>query len=111
MYISHIHIFFPSYTLTLKKKQPFRGDHVEVVTLDYDPTNITYNELLNLFWNNHEYGLTTRVKRQYMSLILYHNDEQMEIALASIKEERVRRAPEVIKTEIAQAGPFYAAEE
>lgn len=87
------------------------GDHVEVVTLDYDPTKITYQQLLNLFWNNHEYGLTTRVKRQYMSLILYHSEEQKQIALASIKEERVKRAPEVINTEIAAAGPFYPAEE
>lgn len=79
--------------------------------MDYDPTKIVYAELLDLFWNNHEYGLTTRVKRQYMSLILYHNDEQKRIALNSIKEERVKRAPEVINTEISSAGPFYPAEE
>lgn len=89
----------------------YRGDHVEVVSLDYDPTKIVYAELLDLFWNNHEYGLTTRVKRQYMSLILYHNEEQKRIALNSIKEERVKRAPEVINTEISPAGPFYPAEE
>lgn len=88
-----------------------RGDHVEVVSIDFDPTKVTYIELLDLFWNNHEYGLTTRVKRQYMSLILYHSDEQHRIALDSIKEERVKRAPEVINTEIAMAGPFYPAEE
>lgn len=82
-----------------------------MVSLDYDPTKITYTELLNLFWNNHEYGLTTRVKRQYMSLILYHNDEQKHIALDSIKNERVKRAPEIINTEISPAGPFYPAEE
>lgn len=89
----------------------FRGDHVEVVRIDYDPDKITYEELLNLFWNNHEYGLTTRVKRQYMSLILYHNEEQKEYAMASIKRERVNRVPEIINTEIAIAGLFYAAEE
>lgn len=82
-----------------------------MVSVDYDPTKVTYPELLHLFWNNHEYGLTTRVKRQYMSLILYHNDEQKHIALDSIKEERVKRAPEVINTEISPAGPFYPAEE
>lgn len=66
---------------------------------------------MDLFWNNHEYGLTTRVKRQYMSLILYHNDAQKAAASNSIKTERVKRAPEVIRTEIAEAGEFYPAEE
>lgn len=87
------------------------GDHVECVSLDYDPKKVSYKELLNLFWNNHEYGLTTRVKRQYMSLILYHSDEQKQMAIKSIEEERVKRAPEVIITELAAAGPFYPAEE
>lgn len=81
------------------------------MSLDYDPTKISYEKILGLFWNNHEYGLTTRVKRQYMSLILYHSEEQKTAALKSIKLERVNRAPEVIITEIAQAGEFYPAEE
>lgn len=79
--------------------------------MDYDPSKVTYEKLLDLFWNNHEYGLTTRVKRQYMSLILYHNEEQKAAALKSIKSERVKRTPEVIITEIAEAGEFYPAEE
>lgn len=41
-----------------------RGDHTEVISIDFDPTVVTYNQLLALFWNNHEYGLTTRIKRQ-----------------------------------------------
>lgn len=40
------------------------GDHTEVIAIDFDPTVVSYNELLALFWNNHEYGLTTRIKRQ-----------------------------------------------
>lgn len=79
--------------------------------MDFDPRKVSYKELLDLFWNNHEYGLTTRVKRQYMSLILYHNVEQKRIAIESINEEKVKRSPEVIITEIAAAGPFYPAEE
>lgn len=81
------------------------------MSIDYDPTKISYAKILDMFWNNHEYGLTTRVKRQYMSLILYHSEAQKAAAEASIKVERVRRAPEVIRTEIAQAGEFYPAEE
>lgn len=84
---------------------------MEVISLDYDPSKISYEKLLDIFWNNHEYGLTTRVKRQYMSLILHHSDVQKTAALNSIKVEKVNRAPEVINTEIAKAGEFYAAEE
>lgn len=103
--------FVKQKALTQKKTFKFSGDHTEVVTIDYDPTKISYSQLLNLFWNNHEYGLTTRVKRQYMSLILYHTEAQKHYAENSIKEERINRAPETIITEIAEAGPFYAAEE
>lgn len=78
--------------------------------MDYDANKISYKQLLKIFWNNHEYGLTTRVKRQYMSLILYHNEQQKEEALASLEEERITRSPEVIITEIAAAGIFYPAE-
>ncbi|KAH8397000.1 hypothetical protein KR215_007240 [Drosophila sulfurigaster] len=87
------------------------GDHTEVLEIDYDPTVVSFKELLELFWNNHEYGLTTPIKRQYASLILYHDDEQKEIAEASKKEEQVRRAPEVITTDIAPKENFFAAED
>lgn len=46
-----------------------------------------------------------------MSLILTHSAEQQETANKSRKEEQVKRAPEVIITEIADAREFYAAEE
>lgn len=55
--------------------------------------------------------MTRRVKRQYSSLILYHSDVQKRAAMESIEEERVNRVPEIIITEIAEAGPFYNAEE
>lgn len=42
----------------------YRGDHTEVIEIDYDPKTISYEDLLSLFWNNHEYGLTTKIKRQ-----------------------------------------------
>ncbi|XP_055624607.1 peptide methionine sulfoxide reductase-like [Toxorhynchites rutilus septentrionalis] len=87
------------------------GDHTEVIEIHYDPTKISFTDLLDLFWNNHEYGLTTRIKRQYMSLILYHNDKQRRISEASRAEEQVKRAPEQITTEIAPAGIFYPAED
>ena len=87
------------------------GDHTEVLEIDYDPNVTSYKQLLHIFWNNHEYGLTTPVKRQYISLILYHDEEQKQIAEESKMEEQKRRAPEVITTEIAPKTNFYAAED
>lgn len=42
----------------------YRGDHTEVIEIDYDPKTISYEDLLELFWNNHEYGVTTIIKKQ-----------------------------------------------
>ncbi|KAG5887831.1 hypothetical protein JTB14_022689 [Gonioctena quinquepunctata] len=86
------------------------GDHTEVIEIDYDPKIISYEDLLQLFWNHHEYGLATVVKRQYMSLILYHSEEQKLAAEVSLKKEQHQRK-EQLRTEIAPAGPFYPAED
>ncbi|XP_068618816.1 peptide methionine sulfoxide reductase [Battus philenor] len=86
------------------------GDHTEVIELDFDPKTVSYEELLDMFWANHEYGLTTKLKRQYQSMILYHDDEQKEAAEASYKQMQVR-SNEPLRTEIAPAGIFYPAED
>ncbi|CAG9862587.1 unnamed protein product [Phyllotreta striolata] len=85
------------------------GDHTEVIEIDYDPKTVNYEELLDLFYAHHEYGLTTKVKRQYMSLILYHDEEQKLAAENSIKSEEQKRNTKLI-TEVAPAGKFYPAE-
>lgn len=82
-----------------------------MITIDYAPTEITFLQLLDLFWNNHEYGLTTRVKRQYASVIFYHNDDQARIAHESLQNERLNRPTEQIITEIVKADIIYTAEE
>ncbi|XP_055317536.1 peptide methionine sulfoxide reductase-like [Sitodiplosis mosellana] len=87
------------------------GDHVEVITIDFDPNEVTYSQLLDLFWNNHEYGLTTRVKRQYASVIYYHNDEQKRVASESLESERINRPTEQIITEIVKVDTIYTAED
>lgn len=87
------------------------GDHTEVIEIEFDPQVISYKQLLDLFWNNHEYGLTKKMKKQYMSLILFHSPEQKVIAEQSREEEQVNRAPEVIITELAPASTFYPAED
>ncbi|KAF5288259.1 hypothetical protein FQA39_LY04027 [Lamprigera yunnana] len=86
------------------------GDHTEVIELDFDPKSITYEQLLELFWKNHEYGLTTKIKKQYASMILYHNNVQKEIAETSLMHERSNHTVELC-TEIKPASIFYPAED
>lgn len=87
------------------------GDHVEVITIDFDPNEISFLQLLDLFWNNHEYGLGTRVKRQYQSIIFYQNDKQKCIACESLQYEKINRSTTPITTQIIPADIIYVAEE
>lgn len=86
------------------------GDHTEVVDIEYNPDVISYTELLSLFWQNHEYGLTTKIKRQYMSLILYHDEEQKLLAEKS-REQEQRKRTDMIFTEVRKFERFYPAED
>ena len=58
--------------------------HAEAVEVEYDPNEISYEELLDVFWNNHNPTTLNRqgpdIGIQYRSAIFYHNDEQKEIA-------------------------------
>jgi peptide-methionine (S)-S-oxide reductase len=85
------------------------GDHAETIQIDYDPSKISYAELLEVFWSSHD---PTRPawKRQYMSAIFFHNEEQKRLAL----ETRDRKATAVQKkiyTEIIPFAEFYLAED
>jgi len=84
------------------------GDHTETVDVDYDPSQTNYAELLKIFWNNHD--PCTRNKRQYMSAIFYHDDEQKELALKT-KDEMTKQKNRPITTEIAPAKEFTDAED
>ena len=84
------------------------GNHTEAVQVEYDPSQISYDELLAVFWDSH--AATQRsFSRQYASLILYHDDEQRRLAEESKtrEQERVGR----IYTEIVPVGTFYQAEQ
>jgi len=93
-----------------------RTGHAEVVEVKYDPSRLTYDDLLTVFWENHDPTTLNRqgpdVGEQYRSAIFYHDDEQKAAAEAS-KEERDRsgkyRRP--IVTEITPASAFYEAED
>ncbi|WP_276255583.1 peptide-methionine (S)-S-oxide reductase MsrA [Halomontanus rarus] len=55
------------------------GDHTEVVQVEYDPDELSYDDLLDVFWANHGWS-SPAPKRQYRSVVLAHNDEQFETA-------------------------------
>ena len=55
------------------------GDHTETVQVDYDPAQITYAELLEVFWQGHN-PRSRPYSRQYMAAVFYHNQEQKELA-------------------------------
>jgi peptide-methionine (S)-S-oxide reductase len=79
------------------------------VQVDYDPSQITYAGLLDVFWQGHN-PQTRPYSRQYRAVVFYHNEEQKELALAS----RERVAAELggqVYTEVLPAGEFYMAED
>ena len=88
----------------------------EDVEVEYDPNEISYEELLDVFWKNHN---PTTLNRQgpdigikYRYVIFYHNDEQKEIAEKSKQTlEKSRQFENPIITEIVPTPTFYDAEE
>lgn len=81
------------------------GDHTETLQLDFDPTQISYTQLLELFWQSHT-PARKAWKRQYMSAIFVHNAEQQALAEAS-KAKLVGD----VHTPILPASTFYMAED
>jgi len=90
--------------------------HAEVVEIEFDPAKISYRELLEVFWSNHNPTTLNRqgpdVGDQYRSVIFYHSPEQRAAAEAS-KEElgKTGRFQRPIVTQIEPAPKFYRAEE
>ena len=94
-----------------------RTGHAESVLVEYDPSVITYNQLLDEFWNIHDPTTPNRQGpdrgTQYRSAIFYTTEEQREKALSSM--ERVQSSDRLkdrnIVTEISPYSEFYRAEE
>jgi len=94
-----------------KKDPTYRsiGDHSETIQIDYDPTRVSYKDLLLVFWQSHD-PTSKSWSRQYMSAIFYHNDEQRKLALETKALEEERRNKK-IQTEIVPFSKFYLAED
>jgi peptide-methionine (S)-S-oxide reductase len=91
-----------------------RTGHAEVVQVEYDPAQVSYNDILKVFWENHDPTTLNRqgpdVGAQYRSAIFFHSPEQEAAAKAS-KEQMQSRYKNKIVTEIEPASEFYRAEE
>ena len=90
--------------------------HAEIVQVEYDPSKISYHEILDIFWNCHDPTTLNRqgpdVGTQYRSVIFYHNQEQETEAKKSKQElESSGKYKKKIVTEIVPASEFYKAEE
>lgn len=90
--------------------------HAEVVQIEFDPANISYRQLLDVFWANHDPTTRNRqgpdVGRQYRSVVFYHSPEQKaEAEEAKSALEKTGRFRRPIVTEIEPATRFYRAEE
>ncbi|HEV2192964.1 MAG TPA: peptide-methionine (S)-S-oxide reductase MsrA [Nitrosopumilaceae archaeon] len=91
--------------------------HAEVVQVEYDPIMVSYNDLLTVFWNNHDPTTLNRqgpdVGDQYRSAIFFHDAEQE--ATAKISKEKLQNSDKFkskkIVTEIVPASSFYKAED
>jgi len=90
--------------------------HAEVVEVDYDPERVSYDQLLDVFWSNHNPTTKNRqgfdIGDQYRSAIFVHDDEQKAAALASRDAlERSGKWRRSIVTEIEPAPRFWQAED
>ena len=95
-----------------------RTGHTEAVLVVFDPKQGSYEEILRLFWENHDPTQAMRqgndVGTQYRSALYWGSEEQRAAAEASCdayQQELTRAGYGEIATEIAEAGPFYYAED
>ncbi|MFB3921112.1 MAG: peptide-methionine (S)-S-oxide reductase MsrA [Terriglobia bacterium] len=93
-----------------------RTGHAEVVQVEYDPSKVSYEELLRVFWANHDPTQLNRqgpdVGTQYRTVIFFHNPEQEVAAKASKEKLQASGAyKRSIVTAIEPAAEFWRAEE
>ncbi len=91
-----------------------RTGHTEAVEIVYDPAKVTFEQLLDVFWRNHDPLAKDRQfcdrGNQYRPGIFYHNEEQRSLAEAT-KLKHQARFKQTIQTEITAATTFYKAED
>jgi peptide-methionine (S)-S-oxide reductase len=88
--------------------------HAEVVEVTYDPEQVSYEQLLDVFWHKHDPTQLNRqgwdVGDQYRSVVFFHDEEQREAAERSKESEQPRYRKPIV-TQIEPAPTFYEAED
>lgn len=85
-------------------------DHTETVQLEYDPKTIAYQQLVRHFFQSHNPNRKPYRDREYISLILYHNERQKELAEKG-KLQREEIVGSFLQTEISSYKDFTMAED
>ncbi|NNE29209.1 MAG: peptide-methionine (S)-S-oxide reductase MsrA [Saprospiraceae bacterium] len=106
------HVENPTYEEVCGKK----SGHAEVIQIEFDPSVVTYGDLLEMFWRSHDPTTLNRqgndVGPQYRSAIFFHDEDQHQQAEASkAAAEAAKLWPDPIVTEIAPLTKFYPAED
>jgi peptide-methionine (S)-S-oxide reductase len=84
-------------------------DHAETLQIEFDPSRISFKELLGIFRDSHD-PASRSWSRQYMSAIFFHNDEQKRLAVETMNREASMLKRKVF-TEIVPFTEFYMAED
>ena len=101
---------------TADYKQVSSGNtkHFEVVKIEYDPSKVNYQQLLDIFWRNVDpfdgRGQFCDKGTQYLSAIFYGNEEEKALAEAS-KKKLIEKFGKQVETQILPEAEFYAAED
>lgn len=89
--------------------------HAEVVQVEFDPSVVSYDQILNAFWHCHDPTSLNRqgpdVGTQYRSVIFCHDQDQEKTAKQSKEQQNLEKPGKKIVTEIVPAPEFYKAEE
>ncbi|KAL3994032.1 Peptide methionine sulfoxide reductase family protein [Acanthocheilonema viteae] len=85
------------------------GDHTETTEIQFDEKIISYDKILDCFWENHD--PTEVYKKQYKSAILYVNDQQKDIAQQSVKKIQEKYGNKKLDTYVQKLVRFYQAED
>lgn len=106
------HVENPSY----KQVSSGTTGHIEAVQIKYDPSLITYDKLLEVFWKNvdptRSDGQFCDFGEQYRPAVFYHDEEQKNLVQKQKKQLSINKPfPEMVKVEILEASMFYEAEE
>ncbi len=101
---------------TYKEVCSDKTGHAEAVQLKYDPNEISYEKLLEVFWKSHNPTTQNRqgpdIGSQYRSAIFYHNQKQKEHAIKSKDQlDKSGKYNKPVVTEITEATKFYPAED